>query len=465
MESTDPAPLPAMTVVRLDVDSYKRLHAAHVTPTPTGLVLVRGKNAAGKSSLIESMLEALGAEKSELPITEGEHTAEVVVDLGALVVRKHWTRDSGGKAQAKLTIEAADGSAVKGPAGVLKELRSHFADPVAFLEMPPAAQVKTVLAVLGLDEELDRLEALAAGHYEKRRDLGRDVDRLAKALAEISSEVEGLPVPPTEGTIDELATELQRIKDHNAGIEQGLAAMSLAEERGKEATARFERLQAEVATLGAEIDNQRGAWKIASASIEGKEYEDPEPIVEHMRAHEETSKHAGRRELLESTRVTHADAQEIHAQAEAGLQATRDAIATLLGSATFPVDGMAYDHEAKVITIDAIPFSQASQAQRLKAAAAIAMAGNPAIRVMFAREGSLLDEESRMQLAVLAKENQFQLWLEVVDDKPDECAFVGCGMPKSEHEAGAIDHYFEEPAFSGSGVWIEEGEAFQLEGN
>jgi DNA repair exonuclease SbcCD ATPase subunit len=438
MESTDPA-IPAMTVVRLDVDSYKRLHAAHVTPTPTGLVLVRGKNAAGKSSLIESMLEALGAEKSELPITEGEHTAEVVVNLGALVVRKHWTRDSGGKAKATLTIEAADGSAVKGPAGVLKELRSHFADPVAFLEMTPAAQVKTVLAVLGLDEELDRLEALAAGHYERRRDLGRDVDRLAKALAEISSEVEGLPVPPTDGTIDELAVELQRIKDHNAGIDRLRQEMEVAGQRGKLAVGRLkhlteqaEKIRDELNDANAEISAHRAEWESAAAEVKGRALEDPEPIVERMRAHEEASKHAGRRELLESTRAQHGDAQKVHAHVEDGLQATRSAIATLLGSAAFPVDGMAYDHEAKVITIDEIPFSQASQAQRLKAAAAIAMAGNPAIRVMFAREGSLLDEESRMQLAALAEENQFQLWLEVVDDTAE-----------------------------GSGVWIQEGEAFQ----
>ena len=423
-----------MTVVRLDVDSYKRLRAAHVTPTPTGLVLVRGKNAAGKSSLIESMLEALGAEKSELPITEGEHTAEVVVDLGAIVVRKKWTRDSGGKAKPTLTVEAADGSAVKGPAGVLKELRSHFADPVAFLDMLPAEQVKTVLSVLGLAEELDRLEALAAGHYERRRDLGRDVDRLAKALAEIQSEVEGLPVPPTEGTIDELATELQRIKEHNAVIEQGLYTMHFAEERGKEATARLARLQEEVANQETAIANQRGAWASASESIKGKEREDPEPIVERMRAHEEAAKHAGRRELMESTRGSHAAAVELRDTAEGGLFGARSEIASLLGSATFPVDGMAYDHEAKVITIGGIPFSQASQAERLKAAAAIAMAGSPAIRVMFAREGSLLDEESRVQLATIAEASGFQLWLECVDSNA-----------------------------AGAGVWIEEGEAFQNE--
>lgn len=441
MEPTEATPpIPPMTVVRLDIDSFKRLRAAHVTPTPTGLVLVRGKNAAGKSSLIESMLDVLGAEKADLPITEGQHSGGVKVCLSNgnpeedLIVEEKITRDSAGKAKRALSITAANGSKKKGPASVLKSLRGHFADPVAFFNMSAADQVKTVLIVLGLDEELAVLEGAETGLYDRRRDLGRDVDRLAKALAEIQSEVDGLPAPPTEGTIDELATELQRIKDHNAFIDHERAKMNLAADRGTEATARLARLQAEVATLGVEVDNQRGAWTIASELIKGKTREDPEPTVERMRAHEEAAKHAGRRELLESTRVQHEEAAGAHAHIEEGLASARQSIAELLGSATFPVEGMSYDHEAKVLTVGGIPFSQVSQGERLTASAVIAMAGSPAIRVMFAREGSLLDEESRVQLATIAEASGFQLWLEVVDDNAE-----------------------------GAGVWIEEGEAFQNE--
>lgn len=439
--------LPAMTVVRLEVDSFKRLHAAHVTPSPTGLVLVRGKNAAGKSSLIESMLDALGVEKADLPITEGEHAGAVKVHLSNgnpeedLLVEEKITRDSAGKAKRALSITAADGSKKKGPAGVLKSLRGHFADPVAFLDAPAAEQVKTVLKTLGLDEELVVLEGAAEGLYDRRRDLGRDVDRLAKALAEIQSEVEGLPVPPTEGTIDELATELQRIKDHNAGIETLWKAMDVANSRGglvvgrqEYWTKQAEEARTEVEKAMSEIETFREEWKAAAEAVKGKAIEDPEPIVERMRAHEEAAKHAGRRELLESTRVQYNQAHNLHDGAQSELSETRELIATLLGNATFPVEGMAYDHEAKVITIGGIPFSQASQAERLRAAAAVAMSGSPTIRVMFAREGSLLDEESRVQLATLAEASKFQLWLEVVD---------------SERE--------------GSGVWIDEGEAFQNE--
>lgn len=460
-----------MTVVRLEVDSYKRLRAAHVTPTPTGLILVRGKNAAGKSSLIESMLDVLGVEKADLPITEGVHAGGVKVRLSNgnseedLIVEEKITRDSAGKAKRALSITAANGSKKKGPAGVLKSLRGHFADPVAFLDMPDAEQVKTVLKTLGLDEELAILEDAHAGLYDRRRDLGRDVDRLGKALAEISTEVEGLPEPSTTDTIEGLTTDLQTAKDHNATIGTHQAAMRAAEARGKEAAARLERLQVEVAKLEEEIAVQRNAWDLSAGTIRGESPIDPAPIVEALKAHEEAAKHAGRRELLESTRAQHEEAVGAHGHIEEGLVNVRQSIAELLGSADFPVDVMAYDHEAKTLMIGGIPFSQASQAERLKAAAAIAMAGSPTIRVMFAREGSLLDEESRVQLAEIAEASGFQLWLEVVESKPDACARPGCGLPLSVHghgETGRDDsHPFEEPAFIPGGVWIEDGEAFQ----
>ncbi len=173
-------PTTDLTVVGLHVDNYKRLTAADLKPSPQGLVAVRGKNAQGKSSLIGSMLDALGATKASadaLPITVGERTATVVLDLGEIVVRKHWTRDRDThKAKPSLSIVAKDGGKIRSPAAVLKELRGHFADPVAFLDLKAPEQVKVVLATLGLDEHLERLEAQAEVNAKKMKiDFGSQI--------------------------------------------------------------------------------------------------------------------------------------------------------------------------------------------------------------------------------------------------------------------------------------------------
>lgn len=423
------------TVVSLTVDSYKRILAASLTPNETGVVLVQGRNEAGKSSLIESMLDVLGVEKSKMPITEGEHGSEVVLDLGDLIARKRWTRDSGGKAKASLTIEGADGSNIKSPAAVMESLRGRFADPVAFLKLKPDEQVETVLRVLGLDEQLEQLDKFHANYYDKRRDIGRDVDRIGKAVAEVAQEVDGLPVVDNPGVIHDWTRQLQEAKDHNAAMVSLTDARGTAEVRGREAAARLERLKLEVTKLEDDIRIQREAWTAANGLLHPMNAIELQPIIDTINGFEASAKADARRELLQKMQGEHADAQKLHADADAGLELTRTKIAELLGSAPFPVDGMAYDHEAKVLTINGIPFQQGSQAQRLKAAAAIAMAGSPSIRVLFAREGSLLDDESRVQLAQLADAAGFQLWLEIVASTPE-----------------------------GSGVWIEDGEATQLDG-
>lgn len=436
---TDESPRPH-TIVELTVDSFKRLHAAHLEPTPTGLVLVRGKNAAGKSSLIESMLDVLGAEKAELPITEGKHGGGVRIRLSNgdpsrdLIVEEKITRDSGGKAKRALSIVAADGAKVKGPAGVLKELRGRFADPVAFLEMKPEDQVKTVLGVLGLDEQLIDLELTAEGHYGRRRDLGRDADRIGKAAAELEAEVQGLSDPVSPGALRAAAEELQAARDHNAGLRAHQVTMDAAQAQGVEASQRLVRLREEIVKLEDEIAVQRETWVAAAAAVKGKLLIDSAPIVERIEAHESGAKAAGRRELALETRANATAAQTEHATAEAALLSTRQAIAELLGGVVFPIEGMAYDHETKALTIGGIPLSQASQAERLKVGAGVAMAGSPEIGVLFVREGSLLDDDSRIDLATLAESANFQLWFEKVDSNSD-----------------------------GAGVWIEDGEATQGE--
>ena len=426
--------LPPLTVVSLKVDSFMRIVAAHVHPDATGLVEVRGKNGQGKSSLIQSMLSALKGDRPPLPITEGAHGGSVVVDLGELVVEETLTRDANGKAKAGLVVKDKHTGNKRGsPRALLKELTNRLADPVAFLEAKPEEQVKTALGVLGLDEKLAGLEGLAEVCYDKRRDLGRDRDRLAKALQEIEHEVSGFPAPPSEGSIEALTDQLRAAEEHNAVRVSAAAAMEALEDRGKRQADRITELEAELEEARAAKIATAEEWKVARDRFKalGDRIE-TEPYRAQLLEHEEASKHAGRRELLESTRQQHADADEQWQAAEGALAEARGAIATLLAETKFPVEGMSYSAETKALTIGGVPLEQASQSERVKVAAAIAMAGNPTIRVIFVRDGSLFDEDSKAQLAGIALENRFQCWFEEVDSNAD-----------------------------GVGIYIEDGQAFE----
>lgn len=442
-------PSQPLTVLELTVDSFQRIRVAHVHPSPTGLVLVRGENGEGKSSLIGSMLDTLGAERTVLPIAEGAHKSVVEIDLGALKIKKRYKRGSDGKKKPSITIETADGSKVPGtPAAILKELRGYFADPVAFLEMDTADQVKVVLGVLGLAEKLELLEAKHDGSYDRRRDYGRDADQAIKAMEEITAEVAKLGAPSAKRSLEVLTADLATANEHNTLLETLDATRRNLVQRGKEVAERIPLIDTRIEELQAQLDDAHSEknkaekqreetladYRDTIAELEGAERISTAVIHNEMLAHEEDAKTAGKRELLARAEETAAAAVSKHKDEEDALVAVRAEISELLGGTVFPIPGMSYDHENKVILIGTVPFAQASQAERIKAAAAIAMAGSPRLRVLFAREGSLLDHKSQMQLAKIAEEKGFQLWLEIVDSNPD-----------------------------GAGIWIEDGEAFEVE--
>lgn len=67
--------------------------AVRIAPSPSGAVVIKGENGAGKSSVLDSIAYALGGEKLCPPqvIRKGARSATVRVDVGDLVVTRKWT--------------------------------------------------------------------------------------------------------------------------------------------------------------------------------------------------------------------------------------------------------------------------------------------------------------------------------------------------------------------------------------
>jgi ABC-type cobalamin/Fe3+-siderophores transport system ATPase subunit len=413
--------VPDMTVprhvVELKIDGYKRIKAANLHPSSSGLVPVRGRNGAGKTSVLDAMLEAFNALKAEVPINADEHASEIQVHLGEdLIVTKKFTRDSAGNAKGALVIEAVDGHRFKRPAEIMRQLVGHFADPVAFLEMRPADQVRTVLEVTGLATELEALEGQEQKHCETRLELGRaarSARAAADSLAESFKALEQPATPPRE--MAELLAELEVLEDQ-AKLRNDLAAdikelMAL----GKNSKQRIDDLQAELEAEAAKRQKLLDDYQAAREKWAAIPEVPTDAIKEQIATHEKAMKFKSASENLVKSQAEAERQESAHQEAEQQIASVREEIAGLLHNAEFPVDGMSYDSEKKQLLVDGVPFSQASQAQRLKAAARVAMSGNPSIRVLFAREGSLLDRESMQFLAEAAEASNFQLWIEVVD--------------------------------------------------
>ena len=84
-----------------------------------------------------------------------------------------------------------------------------------------------------------------------------------------------------------------------------------------------------------------------------------------------------------------------------------------IAAAAMPVAGLGFGQG--IITLNGLPFDQASDAEQLRVSVGIAMASNPQLRVIRVRDGSLLDEDALRQLTEMAVAQDYQVWIERVD--------------------------------------------------
>ena len=83
-----------MRIVELYAENVKRLRAVSITPDPT-VQVIGGRNAQGKSSVLDAIWLALGGGQASRAITrlvrDGEDHATVALDLGDLRVTRFFS--------------------------------------------------------------------------------------------------------------------------------------------------------------------------------------------------------------------------------------------------------------------------------------------------------------------------------------------------------------------------------------
>jgi DNA repair ATPase RecN len=373
-----------MRITRLEAENFKRLKAVDITPDEN-TVVIAGRNAQGKSSVLDAIMAALagkrGAKELVKPIRDGETKARVVVELDDLVVERKWTA-SGSTVQ----VSPKGGAArLNSPQAVLDRLIGSLSfDPLAFAEADPKQQVETLIDLIGR-EEFDALERERREAYDNRTDMNREVKSLRARLNALPATPTG--VPPSR-------VDLGEAMRHLADVEQRIRLRQ-----------RWEELQAEIVEMQAE---QAALAEAAQSLPDG----DPEEIRKQIARADEINKAIDLQEQREDLEGALARAEEASAKHTALIESVDEQRAALIAAADLPVDGLAFDDDG--VTYHGVPFVQASAAERLKVSVGMAMALNPELRVICIRDASLLDDDSKRALVALAEEHDYQIWYEVV---------------------------------------------------
>lgn len=408
-------------LISLTAENFMRLVAVDITPDGN-VVQISGANGAGKSSVLRALECALagkGAFPSE-PVRHGAEHAEITVDLGKYLVTRKIKPDG----TTTLIVASPDGARFPSPQRLLDDLWSSLTfDPLAFSRMKPKEQRDQLAQMVGLSSMLDELAAADRVDFENRQNINRDLKR-AQAQLEAMPVVEQCEPVDVSATLAELndarqfnADAQRRDDSHAADLKMSAQWRSRASEKFAEA----ERLIAE----GEELEKRAAELDAAIAGFESCALRDLSTLETRL------SEAASRNKQHDAFHAHAAVAASVskledESQALTDTMTQREAErAKVIAAAPFPIQGLALTDAG--VTYNGVPFDQASSAEQLRVSAAIGMAMNDALRVMFIRDGSLLDEQSLAMLETLAEENDYQVILETVDTSGNVGVYIEDG--------------------------------------
>lgn len=451
-----------MRIIELQAENVKRLKA--VTIKPAGpVVQITGKNGSGKTSVLDSIWWALGGKEDiqAVPLRKGAEKGSIRLDLGDLIVERKFNASG----TTTLTVaNKADGSLHRSPQAMLDSLIGRLSfDPLSFAHKKPRDQYEEIKAIAKVDVDLEALEAANKADFEKRTSINRRAKEIRSQAAGVQAPNEAMD----RVNVAKLAADMEEASRFNAALEiekrKRADAESLAAKMKAEADGLAADLPKILAGLEADFEaelkivREKFAGRVASAKqAVAKAVKEADarafalqamaPCGEPMdlaliRSQIEQAENINRScDLFDRRERLIAEAKELEAESAALTAAMEKREAekvTALQSAQMPVAGLSLGNG--IVMLDGLPLEQASDAQQLRLSVAVAMSANPKLRVIRIRDGSLLDEDGMALLAEMAKDREYQVWIE----KVDSTGSVGVVMVDGEV---AADHQTEVPA-------------------
>ncbi len=409
-----------MKIIKLAAENIKRLKAVEIVPEGN-MVKITGRNEAGKSSVLDSILFALAGTKTipEQPIRQGQSKASIRLELDDdLIVTRTFTPQN-----SYLKVENKQGATIKSPQAILDKLVGKLSfDPWQFAQADGKTQRDLLLQVIGLTVDPDELFALAgvvevkdnpidtlrATHkavYEDRTTVNRELDRAKKVLASLPvvEPAQSVSVGALLQVRRQLEAQAKNAEQHNARFDQlTRQAQDLQEQCDRLRTALTE---AEVNLQF--VADQMAHWhpvNVPDFTTIDQRLANADAINQQAQVYAERQKAQDQVASLQAETDQHT----------ARLQAIEDYQKALMAQAHFPIDGLTFAGNG--VNYQGVPFSQASRAQKLQVSLAMAMALNPTLRVIRMSDGNFLDSEHMAIVEQMARDSDYQIWMELIEE-------------------------------------------------
>ena len=421
-------------IANLQIENIKKIKVIDITPK-NDLVIIEGENKAGKTSIMDSISYLLGGKMliPEQPIRQGEKEGMAKAMIGDFEVIRKWSNPY----TSTLKIKTADGSSPSSPQKWLDEKIGSFALEVAeLMNMKKDDRITVFKRITGL--KLDDLKV----KYERVQDDKRLEARRLEGLKKELSTLDDLPEKAETENFDALQEERKKKDKEN---DEYYTKMK-DEEIKSESLQRYEdellqinnRINELKLTLeGAEKDKKNVELFIGESEkviIQIKEEKEKMPTWDLSEIDERMKKSNDAIELQYKYKRKETLATDVLVLGKEieGYVVEMDKIkkekSDRIKNTKLPIEGLEFDGD--VIRYNNIEFEECSTAERIEIALAVAVEENPNIRVLLIREGSSLDESAVKRVKKLAKEHNFQIWIETVHSSDSSAIHIEEGEIK-----------------------------------
>jgi DNA repair exonuclease SbcCD ATPase subunit len=410
-----------MKITAIEIRDFKRVREVALRPSAdTYVVLIAGDNAQGKTSILDALTAAFGGGRAipADPVRHGADRADIRIELdgGALIVSRKITADS-----ETLMLRNADGVEQKRPQELLKSLvGSSFLDPFEFMQQKEADQRATLLKLIPNADAIVELDVAREEMFDKRRGVNRQLKEAEGELARMPN-----PDPVDEVDIGAIYKRIGELKAQSLEMDQANAALKAAQTAAARVAAEVERLRGELAlaqerarAAEKEEADARAKWSRAASRYrlgDGEELADLERSA--VAAGEDNKRAAAARVQRERHAAAAAAVDQLGERSRrltTGIEQLDADKAKALAEAKLPVEGLGFTDAG--VTFGGVPLAQASGAERLRVALALAIATRPKLRDVWIRDGALLDSASLSLIVELAREHKCRVWIERVGD-------------------------------------------------
>lgn len=396
-----------MKILELTAENIKKIKVVNFKPD-ANMQVIEGKNAQGKTSVMDSIAWALGGSKliPERPIREGETEAKIELDLGEYLVTRWWKANK----KSYLKVENKDGAKISSPQEMLNKLIGNLSfDPMEFCRKRPGERVAILKDIAGVN--LDDLEAEYKKVFDDRTQANRDVKR-SQDLWELAKNITD---PGEIPSTSEIVKKQDEAKESNRKIKEAVNTRESAKKTVIDIKNKKDELLKQIEYMDNNIDK---LYKEISSleMLSSQELVDLPDISEDLAKIDSIRT---QKMIYDSSIQKKKDFKgntDYANDLTKKLEAIKKEKADRMNSAKFPVPGL--DFQNGDISFEGVEFSEISTAQKTKVSMAISMALNPKLRIIRILDGSLLDSDSMEEVKKIATEKDFQVFVERVSDAP-----------------------------------------------